>query len=377
VKPIIVGYDPGTTAAIAILDTKGQILLLKSKRSFKQSEIIDLIMGIGKPLMIAGDRHPLPKSVEKLASSLGCKAYRPMKTLSVSEKEKLVNEFAGKIKDEHVKDALASAIKVFNVYSKVFERTKNLLSSLGLSELYEKVIDLVLRGEVENINEAVNRLLIDLRKKQEIPRISKVIEKEPLNKTISRLQERIKSLEKDLIIIKQYNQSLKNKLKENEDILEGYRKKLSEKTDVGSLKFIEKLKSELKEKESLIEFMKSSRNLELNGYVPMLEVSEINDSVIKELDQKFDLLDKVILVNKLDNAQILNDYRIKALITMTEPGKEILEKVDFPIIAKKDISIEKLKDISVVKKDEFEEVLKKVRKTGFVQWIEGHKKRRL
>jgi len=377
VKPIIVGYDPGTTAAIAILDTKGQILLLKSKRGFKQSEIIDLIMGIGKPLMIAGDRHPLPKSVEKLASSLGCKAYRPMKTLSVSEKEKLVNEFAGKIKDEHVKDALASAIKVFNVYSKVFERTKNLLSSLGLSELYEKVIDLVLRGEVENINEAVNRLLIDLRKKQEIPRISKVIEKEPLNKTISRLQERIKSLEKDLIIIKQYNQSLKNKLKENEDILEGYRKKLSEKTDVGSLKFIEKLKSELKEKESLIEFMKSSRNLELNGYVPMLEVSEINDSVIKELDQKFDLLDKVILVNKLDNAQILNDYRIKALITMTEPGKEILEKVDFPIIAKKDISIEKLKDISVVKKDEFEEVLKKVRKTGFVQWIEGHKKRRL
>lgn len=376
-KPIIVGYDPGTTAAIAILDTKGQILLLKSKRGFKQSEIIDLIMGIGKPLMIAGDRHPLPKSVEKLASSLGCKAYRPMKTLSVSEKEKLVNEFAGKIKDEHVKDALASAIKVFNVYSKVFERTKNLLSSLGLSELYEKVIDLVLRGEVENINEAVNRLLIDLRKKQEIPRISKVIEKEPLNKTISRLQERIKSLEKDLIIIKQYNQSLKNKLKENEDILEGYRKKLSEKTDVGSLKFIEKLKSELKEKESLIEFMKSSRNLELNGYVPMLEVSEINDSVIKELDQKFDLLDKVILVNKLDNAQILNDYRIKALITMTEPGKEILEKVDFPIIAKKDISIEKLKDISVVKKDEFEEVLKKVRKTGFVQWIEGHKKRRL
>jgi hypothetical protein len=377
VKPIIVGYDPGTTAAIAILDTKGQILLLKSKRSFKQSEIIDLIMGIGKPLMIAGDRHPLPKSVEKLASSLGCKAYRPMKTLSVSEKEKLVNEFAGKIKDEHVKDALASAIKVFNVYSKVFERTKNLLSSLGLSELYEKVIDLVLRGEVENINEAVNRLLIDLRKKQEIPRISKVIEKEPLNKNISRLQERIKSLEKDLIIIKQYNQSLKNKLKESEDILERHRKKLAEKTDVGSLKFIEKLKSELKEKESLIEFMKSSRNLELNGYVPMLEVNEINDSIIKGLDQKFDLLDKVILVNKLDNAQILNDYRIKALITMAEPGKEILEKVDFPIIAKKDISIEKVKDISVVKKDEFEEVLKKVRKTGFVQWIEGHKKRRL
>ncbi|MCX6821257.1 MAG: hypothetical protein NTW30_00615 [Candidatus Aenigmarchaeota archaeon] len=142
------------------------------------------------------------------------------------------------------------------------------------------------------------------------------------------------------------------------------------------MRVIEKLKNELKEKESLIEFLKSYRNLESSGYVPVLEVDEINDDKIKELDQKFDLVDKVVLANRLDNVQVLNDYNIKALITMTEPGKNILEKVDFPVIAKKDISIEKVKDISVVKKDEFEEVLKKVRKAGFVQWIEGHKKRK-
>ena len=142
------------------------------------------------------------------------------------------------------------------------------------------------------------------------------------------------------------------------------------------MRVIEKLKNELKEKESLIEFLKSSRNLESSGYVPVLEVNEINDDKIKELDQKFDLVDKVVLANRLDNVQVLNDYKIKALIAMTEPGKNILEKVDFPVIAKKDISIEKVKDISVVKKDVFEEVLKKVRKAGFVQWIEGHKKRK-
>ena len=126
----------------------------------------------------------------------------------------------------------------------------------------------------------------------------------------------------------------------------------------------------------MIEFLKSYRNLESSGYVPVLEIDEINDDKIKELDQKFDLVDKVVLANRLDNVQVLNDYKIKALITMTEPGKNILEKVDFPVIAKKDISIEKVKDISVVKKDVFEEVLKKVRKAGFVQWIEGHKKRK-
>jgi hypothetical protein len=377
VKPIIVGYDPGTTAAIAILDTKGKILLLKSKRGFKKSEIINLITEIGKPLIIAGDKHPLPKSVEKLASSLGCKAYHPIKTLAVSEKEKMVNEFAGKIKDEHEKDALASAIKAFNMYSKVFERTESLLFSIGMSDLYERVIDLVISGEVENINEAVNRLLVNFRKKQELPKINKVSENEPVNKNINKLKEEIKRLEKDLLILKGYNQNLKNRIKEDGDKIEYFRKKLEEKTDTGPLKAIEKLKNELKEKESLIEFLKSSRNLELNGYVPILEVSEINDSKIKELDQKYGLTDKVIMVNRLDNVQILNDYRIKALITVAEPSKGILEKVDFPVIEKKDISIEKLKDISVIKKDEFENVLKKVRKVGFVQWLEGHKKRRL
>ena len=31
-KPIIIGYDPGTTAALAIIDTSKNILYLKSKK---------------------------------------------------------------------------------------------------------------------------------------------------------------------------------------------------------------------------------------------------------------------------------------------------------------------------------------------------------
>lgn len=142
------------------------------------------------------------------------------------------------------------------------------------------------------------------------------------------------------------------------------------------MKVIEKLKADLKEKESLIEFLKSSRNLESNGYVTIVELDEIKDSKIKDLDQKVGLEDRVVLAGRLDNVQVLSDYKIKALISKTEPDKDIFERVDFPIIAKKDISIEKVKDISVVKKDVFDDLLKKVRKAGFVQWIEGHKKRK-
>ncbi|MDI6826218.1 MAG: DUF460 domain-containing protein [Candidatus Aenigmarchaeota archaeon] len=380
-KPIIVGYDPGTTAALAILDTKGQILFLKSERGFKKGEIVDTITRIGKPLMIAGDRCPLPKSVEKLASSLGCKTFHPTKTLSTSEKEELVHEFVERVEDDHEKDALASAIKAFKVHSRLFEKTKNLLSSLGLSELYEKVVDLILRNEVENINEAINKLTAE--KKQKIPEISvkEDDEKKSLQKTINRLQDKIKGLERDVTILRKYNQSLKDRLRDYERKFEFYRKNLTEKIDLNSLgkmkRELDILKDELKKKESLIEMLKTFRSLELEGYIPLLEVKEIRDGPIKDLNDAFDLENRIILVENIDNAQILNDYRIKALVTSVEPSKRVIEKVDFPIIVKKDISIKKVKDTLVIDRDELENRLMDIRKIGLVQWLESYRKRKL
>ena len=379
-RPIIVGYDPGTTAALAILDTKSQILFLKSKRGFKKGEIIDAITRIGKPLMIAGDRKPLPKSVEKLASSLGCRAFHPAETLSIAEKERLVHEFGKKVENDHEKDALASAIKAFKVHSRLFEKTESLLSSLGLLDLYERVVDLVLRNEVENINEAVNRLMTE--KKPVIPRIivKEDDEKKILKKTINNLQERIKVLEKDIGILKKYNQSLVDRLRDEKEGFEFYRKKLAEKTESALLEKMKKqlntLKDDLKKKESLIELLKNFQRLGQEGFVPLLEVKEIRDSMISDLNDTFGIEKKVILAENIDNAQILNDYRIKALITSMEPSKNIIEKVDFPIIIKKDISIKKVKDVLVVDRDELENRLKDIKKTGLVQWLELYKKRK-
>ena len=380
-RPIIVGYDPGTTAALAILDTKGQILFLKSKRGFKKGEIIHTITSIGKPLMIAGDRRPLSKSVEKLASSLGCRAFHPAETLSVSEKEKIVHEVVKRVEDNHEKDALASAIKAFKVHSKLFEKTESVLSSLGLLNLYEKVIDLVLRNEVENINEAINKLMSE--KKHEVPRIiiKEDNEKKTWKKTINNLQEKVKGLERDIEILKKYNQSLESKLKDGEVKFESLRKKLAEKTESTSLEKMKKqldgMKDDLKKKEYLIKLLKTFQSLELEGYVPLLELKEIRESTIKDLDETFDIERKVILTENIDNAQILNDYKIKALMTSIEPSKNVIEKVDFPIIIKKDISIKKVKDVLVVSRDELENKLKDIKKTGLVQWLELYKKRKL
>jgi len=380
-NPIIVGYDPGTTAALAIIDTKGEILFLKSKRGFKKGEIIDIITDMGKPLLVAGDRRPIPKSVEKMARSLGSRPFYPRKSLTISEKNWLVREFK-EIKDHHEKDALASALYAFKHYSSVFKRTHEILESQGLSSLYDKVVRTVITGEVENIAEAINTIL-KTREKIEVPKVDKkiIFDKKALDKTVSRLQEKIKLLERDIQILKDSNERLKKRLRISEKDIRYYRKKLEEKIDLGSLasmkKKIDDLESELKESIDSIEKLKLFRKIELKGYYPIIRLEEIRDSLAKDLDQSLNLEDRVILTENIENAPILNDYNIKALISLEESSEELLKKVNFPVVFKKDISIEKMKNISVVKKQGLEECLKKTRKVGFTQWVESYKKRRL
>jgi len=375
-KPIIVGYDPGTTAALAIIDTKGEILFLKSKRGFKKGEIIDIITDMGKPLLIAGDRRPLPRSVERMARTLGCRPFYPRKSLSISDKKWIVREFMDEIEDDHEKDALASALYAFKHYSRVFKRTNEILESQGLSKLYDKVVESVVTGKVENIAEAINRML-RTREEVKIPKI----EQKALDKTVSKLQEKIKQLERDIDILKGSNEKLKKRLKISEKDIRYYRKKLNEKIDLGSLASIKKrtgqLKIELEEYLDLVEKLKLFRKIELKNYYPVIELEEIRDSVVKNLDQTIDLEDRIIFAENTVNAQILNDYNVKALIAPSEPSERVIEKVNFPVIIKKDISVEKMKNISVVKKQGLEECLKKARKTGFVQLLRAHKKRRL
>ena len=374
-KLLIVGYDPGTTAAIAIIDTKGEIVLIKSKRVFKKNEILETITETGKPLIIATDRYPLPKSVKKISSALGCKYYHPPKSLSNKEKIELVKNHTEQFNNDHESDALASAFKAFKFYSKLFKKTETTLTSVGLGKFYDKVTESLILGKAQNLNEAINKTLEQVRKPKRLV-TKKIIKKGPIDKTVSKLQEKIKILEKDIDILKKHNEGLKRKLREREC---HYKKRLAKKVDLGSplaIQYnIDKMKENINKRDSNIKKLKDLRKIELEGYIPILELNEPRKS--KDLHEIIGLEDRIIHVDKLTNAQILNDYKIKALVSTQEPDEKILEKVNFPIIMEKDISIEKLNNILVIKKQEFEKKVLKAKKVGFEKWLKGHKKRKL
>jgi len=379
-NPLIVGYDPGTTAALAILDTRGGLLFLESKRTFKKSEIIDEITKRGKPIIIAGDRSPLPKKLEKLASTLGCKTYHPYESLPVSEKVDLVKEYDEKIKDEHERDALASAIRAYKYYKKLFKKVEISLSSLGLNTLYDQVIQLLVFGKVDNINDAINRVLTKSREKRKPEKIK--IEKKVFSEdTVKKLQDRIKGLEKDISILKKYNEGLREKITKSKEKAFNYRKELNKKIEIGTISSlkndIKKLKIILREKESLIEELKSYRKLELGGYVPLIRIDEIRSVSISDLQKRINLEGRLLHSKNPENAQILNECKIKALIISDEPTEALLQKVKFPVISEKDISSKKVNNIIVVEKEELEEKIRNARKIGFKKWLEGHRIRKL
>ena len=97
-KALIVGYDPGITSAISILDMHGNLVSLTSKRDIGRANLIKLISEFGRPVIISTDKHPLPRSVGKLASKLGIKPFCPEMPLSHTEKGELIRELEVKVK---------------------------------------------------------------------------------------------------------------------------------------------------------------------------------------------------------------------------------------------------------------------------------------
>ena len=126
-KWIIVGFDPGLTVGIAILDLSGNVISTRSCKEISRSEIIKHIIGYGKAVLVATDVYPPPKMVKKLASTLNSKIYSPTKTFTVSSKTELVDSYLNEVSsakfpdNAHERDALAAAVKTYKHYQRKLE----------------------------------------------------------------------------------------------------------------------------------------------------------------------------------------------------------------------------------------------------------------
>ncbi len=90
---IIVGIDPGTTTAIAVITLDGELRMLHSGRMMPMSEVIEMIAEQGRPLIIASDVFPTPNTVEKIRRAFNAVLGTPSDLLTSGNKIELARPF--------------------------------------------------------------------------------------------------------------------------------------------------------------------------------------------------------------------------------------------------------------------------------------------
>jgi len=390
-KWIIVGFDPGLTVGIAILDLSGNVISTESFKEISKAEIIKHIISYGKAVLIATDVYPPPKMVKKLASALNSKIYSPGKIFTVSSKTALVDSYLNKVSslkfpdNTHERDALAAAIKTYRHYQEKLNQIERKTEKMGLSPYeVDEIKNMVIRDRP--ITKAINDILkipADLETQiVEIENDIDSIDEEKLKKIeedARKLKQKIKSQQNQIKYLKRKNKRLKkemNKYKDKNKVLESkieklhyeYSKDILRKKEVVSkLSIIKCLKEKYdherklrKEIEENIRSIKSIKVQELSKKaVPVKTIGSFTKEGIKDACDHWKIKKgDVVLLSSSEGggshtASLLIKTEISAVIIMdkmSHPAEEEFERNNIPVLDADKINMKMVDEFAVIDK---------------------------
>ena len=117
---VIVGIDPGTTTAAAVVGLDGTVHALYSSRTADAAAVTEWIVEQGRPILVAADVEPMPETVEKFRRSFDAAGWRPTTDLPVDEKLHRTREAS--YDNDHERDALAAALYAYDDHADQFDR---------------------------------------------------------------------------------------------------------------------------------------------------------------------------------------------------------------------------------------------------------------
>ncbi|MGZ7210016.1 MAG: DUF460 domain-containing protein, partial [Methanobacterium sp.] len=397
-KWIIVGFDPGLTVGIAILDLNGNVISTKSFKEISRSEIIKHIISYGKAVLVATDVYSPPKMVRKLASILNSKIYSPSRTLTVSSKTEIVDSYLNEISSSnspdnaHERDALAAAIKTYKHYQKKMDQIERRTEKLGLSNAeIDEIKSMVIKGCP--ISKAVDYFLkipddrdletqiveiekdIDSINDEKLKRIEEAAKKLKLKiksqqNQIKHLERKNKQLGKEKSKYKDKNSTLQAKIEKlhyeySKDILS--KKEMSAKLSI--IKGLqEKYNQERKLREELEENLRSIKNIDVQELsekaVPVKIIELFTKEGIKAACDYWKIKKgDVVLLSSSEGggsqtAALLVKTGICAVIVMdkmSHPAEEEFERNEIPVLDVKKIDLKMIDEFAVVSRDVLKE----------------------
>ncbi len=153
-KPLaIVGIDPGTTAAYAIVDFEGKVLMYYSSKELGLQGVLAAVVERCVPLIVATDKAKVPGFVAEFARKVGAKVVHPDGDLKREDKRVVVQEYSERHAEEidgdsHECDSIAAALIAFNKYKEWFMKARAFIEVNGLQLREAEFFSLALKSEL-------------------------------------------------------------------------------------------------------------------------------------------------------------------------------------------------------------------------------------
>ncbi|MCX9013276.1 MAG: DUF460 domain-containing protein [Candidatus Methanoperedens sp.] len=378
---IIVGIDPGTTTAVAVLTLSGEMRFVSSSRTASISDVIEMISEQGRPLIIASDVFPTPNTVEKIRRAFNAVPGSPDDVLTLEDKIELARPF--EYSNAHERDAIAAAASVYRKNRNKFEQIRKKIPQ-GVDA--DEALAMVVRGK------AVDAVLSELtRKEEKQPETGKTPEK--AGEGSLQLRELVRKYEEEIAEMKAYQHELESKLRKKDSRIREL-EKLSDKmrTDVYKQlkkekgikvrdKDIARLKHQVSENSThisrlmkRIDKLKTVRRLEISGRVlPVKIISAFTkDSIMKTQEEAGIKKDDIIILKDASGggtitAKMLSDMGVRAVIIcndMSHAAEEELFNMDVPVVDVKDVKLQfdRTEEFAVVKPEDIERAIEEWKK---------------
>lgn len=381
---VIVGIDPGTTTAVAILDLEGRVLDLTSSRTMSRSDVVEHITRYGRPLIVASDVSPMPEAVDKIRRAFGAVAHQPSESLSTEAKIDLSRGV--RYRNDHERDALSAAREAYSRYRNKFQQIMR-KTPQGVDA--GEVLALVARGE--SISSAIKNVT-------EAPSPQEPVEPRQLQEEVKGLRKALRARDGEISELNDEIKYLEKKLWNQSRTISRLRKKLGKRTSEVAVQArrdlevqnrdeeIRRLRKELSEERARLKHVNETvtslrriRKMELSGdMAPVKVLSSFSREDIQSLDQELGIKkgDILFIVDPSgggpSTVDLLEKNGVRAVITegeMSHTAREALFESDIPILT--DLEVRRADTYAAIEISKINEAIE-----AWEQWAEAERKRR-
>ncbi|EJN59758.1 DUF460 domain-containing protein [Halogranum rubrum] len=377
---VIVGIDPGTTTAAAVVGLDGTVLDVLSTRTADTAEVIEWLIERGRPIVVAADVTPMPETVEKFRRSFDAAGWNPTTDLPVDEKLHRTRD--EDYDNDHERDAMAAALFAFDAHEDQFERiTRKVPPRIDRGEVIARVVS----GE-ESVEAVLRELSDDEESEEETT--------EHTERELSAEEKKIKRLESQVDRLETHVSELQSRVADRDETIEEYKSELSdarrkerrearERREVNRLerengrleRELEAEEERADELQSKLSRLKDLWKLDHSNFadvaegrdlVPVKVVEQFTKTAIEQTDEEYGISagDVVYLRDASgagrSTAERLAEKKPRVVLRsggLSDVADEVLFDHDIPVGPADDVSIQEIDELAIARGTDIEAVV--------------------